>query len=84
MRKMLTGLQALCAFVAYGAIGACDNGGDFGVSMKTVFVCIASIALFWAIKVLITALGGAIDEHRINIQSHNSRNNCKCQGVCGK
>ena len=84
MRKMLTGLQALCAFVAYGAIGACDNGGDFGVSMKTVFVCIAGIALFWAIKVLITALGGAIDEHRINIQSHNSRKIRNCQGVCGK
>ncbi len=83
MRKLLTGLQALCAFVAYGAIGACDNGGDFGVSMKTVFVCIAGIALFWAIKVLITALGGANDE-RINIQSHNSRKFRNCQGVCGK
>ena len=80
MKKVLTGLQALCAFVAYGAIGACDNGGDFGVSMKTVFVCIAGIALFWAIKVLITALGGANDE-RINIQSHNSRKIRKCQGV---
>lgn len=83
MRKMLTGLQALCGVIAFGAIGACDNGGDFGVSMKTVFVCIAGIALFWAIKVLITALGGANDE-RINIQSHNSRKIRNCQGVCGK
>lgn len=83
MRKVLTTLQVLCGIIAYGAIGACDNGGDFGVSMKTVFVCIAGIALFWAIKVLITALGGANDE-RINIQSHNSRKFRKCQGVCGK
>lgn len=83
MKKMLTGLQALCAFVAYGAIGACDNGGDFGTSMKTVLVCIAGIALFWAIKLLITALGGANDE-RINIQSHNIKKIRRCQGVCGK
>ena len=83
MRKVLTTLQVLCGIIAYGAIGACDNGGDFGVSMKTVFVCIAGIALFWAIKVLITALGGANDE-RINIQSHNSRKIRNCQGVCGK
>ncbi len=84
MRKMLTGLQALCAFVAYGAIGACDNGGDFGVAVRIICMCGIGIALFWAIKVLITALGGAIDEHRINIQSHNSRKFRNCQGVCGK
>ena len=78
MKKVMTSLQALCAFIAYGAIGACDNGGDFGTSMKTVFVC---IALFWAIKLLITALGGAIDEQRINIQSHDSRKIRNCQGV---
>lgn len=84
MKKVLTTLQALCGIIAYGAIGACDNGSDFGTSMKTVFVCGIGIALFWAIKVLITALGGAIDEHRINIQSHNSRKFRKCQGVCGK
>lgn len=83
MKKVLTTLQALCGIIAYGAIGACDNGGDFGVSMKTVFVCIAGIALFGAIKVLITALGGANDE-RINIQTHNSKKIRICQGVCGK
>ena len=83
MRKMLTGMQVLCGIIAYGAIGACDNGSDFGTSMKTVFVCGIGIALFGVIKLLITALGGANDE-RINIQSHNSRKFRKCQGVCGK
>lgn len=83
MKKVMTSLQALCGVIAYGAIGACDNGGDFGTSMKTVFVCIAGIALFWVIKLLITALGGANDE-RINIQSYDSRKFRKCQGVCGK
>ena len=83
MRKMLTGLQVLCGIIAYGAIGACDNGGDFGVAVRIICMCIAGITLFWAIKLLITALGGANDE-RINIQSHNSRKIRKCQGVCGK
>lgn len=83
MRKVLTGMQVLCGIIAYGAIGACDNGGDFCTCMKTVTACGIGIALFWAIKVLITALGGANDE-RINIQSHDSRKFRKCQGVCGK
>lgn len=84
MRKMLTGLQVLCGIIAYGAIGACDNGGDFGVSMKTVFVCIAGIALFWAIKVLTAVLANRRVSGKNNIQCNFSRNNCKCQGVCGK
>ena len=84
MRKMLTGLQVLCGIIAYGAIGACDNGGDFGVSMKTVFVCIAGIALFGAIKVLTAVLANRRVSGKNNIQCNFSRNNCKCQGVCGK
>ena len=80
MRKVLTGMQVLCGIIAYGAIGACDNGGDFGVAVRIICMCIAGIALFGAIKLLITALGGANDE-RINIQSNNSRKFRKCQGV---
>lgn len=84
MRKVLTTLQVLCGIIAYGAIGACDNGGDFGVSMKTVFVCIAGIALFGAIKVLTAVLANRRVSGKNNIQCNFSRNNCKCQGVCGK
>ena len=84
MKKVLTTLQVLCGIIAYGAIGACDNGGDFGVAVRIICMCGIGIALFGAIKLLITALGGAIDEHRINIQSHNSRKIRNCQGVCGK
>ena len=80
MRKVLTTLQVLCGIIAYGAIGACDNGGDFGVAVRIICMCGIGIALFGAIKVLITALGGANDE-RINIQSHNSRKFRNCQGV---
>ena len=84
MRKVLTTLQVLCGIIAYGAIGACDNGGDFGVSMKTVFVCIAGIALFGAIKVLTAVLANRRVSGKNNIQCNFSINNCKCQGVCGK
>ena len=81
MKKVLTTLQVLCAFIAYGAIGACDNGGDFGIAVRIICMCGIGIALFGVIKLLITALGGAIDEQRINIQSHNSRKFRNCQGV---
>ena len=84
MRKVLTTLQVLCGIIAYGAIGACDNGGDFGIAVRIICMCGIGIALFGAIKLLITALGGAIDEQRINIQSHNIKKIRRCQGVCGK
>ena len=79
MRKVLTGLQVICGFVIYGAIGACDNGGDFGTAVKIIVLCVIGIALFGAIKMLITALGRAIDE-QTNIQIYSSKSHSKCQG----
>lgn len=84
MKKVLTGLQALCGVVAYGSIGACDNGGDFGVAVRIICMCGIGIALFWAIKLLTAVLANRRVSGKNNIQCNFSRNDYKCQGVCGK